>query len=109
MGSIGTVTSHLYLLFRCNLKGLDHSSIVWLIPKSKLAVCPVMCILVTAHDCMLSSWALDHDGFGSRYFCSLSSALRQVIDEIGFLSAVNAFSFDLVLSYVTYYRSDEMF
>lgn len=38
----------------------------------------------------------------------LSSALRQLIDDIGFLSIVNTSSFDPVLSYFAYYRSDEL-
>lgn len=56
----------------------------------------------------------EQQGAGSRMVLDptvlvpLSSALQQLIGDNGFLSIANASNFDLVLSYVTYYRRDEV-
>lgn len=91
------------------LEGLAHSSIVWLVQKSNLAVCTVMCLLSAALDGVLGSHALDLRVVSDLcVLAHLSSALRQLIDEIGLLSIVDASSIDLVLSCVGYYGNDEV-
>lgn len=71
--------------------------------KIELAMCPVMCFLSTAHDGVLTTWMLDRQmvpDLGVQV--PLSSALRQLIAEIGFLKLVEASRFNPVLSYVVF-------
>lgn len=72
-------------------------------------MCTVMCFLLAVRDDVLSSRALDpRMVLDLGVLVVLSSDLRQLIDDIGLSSIVEASSFDPVLSYVAYYRSEEV-
>lgn len=78
------------------LKALAYYCFIWLIEKSELDVCAIMCFLSLARDGALSSRALDPQLISLlSILVSLSSALRRLIRDMGFLSTVIASSIEL--------------
>lgn len=91
------------------LKVLRHSHVVGLVLKIEQALCTVICFLSWANHRVLRFSALDPRMVSDLgVLVPLSSTLQQIIDDNGFLSIVNAFSFDSVLSYDVDFRSDEV-
>lgn len=69
----------------------------------------VICFMLTDREEILSSWALDlRMESNIRILVPLSSAMRQLINDIVSLSIIDVSRFDPVLSYVSYFRSGEV-